>query len=397
MRTLHFDCFSGVSGDMILGALVEVGLEPPALSAALAGLNLGIEVRVAKVKRGGFVATKVDLVSPDQSPQRFLPQIEAIIDRANLSTSVKDRAKAIFRRLGAAEAKVHDLPIEKVHFHEVGAADAIGDIVGAAFGMEFLNVAGFTSRSVPVGSGTIQCEHGEMPVPTPATAELLKGVPIGASPITTELTTPTGAAILTSFVSEFVQTPVMTIDKIGMGAGTKDFPGRPNVLRIFLGDSGSGKAASVPGIEAEPITVLETNLDQMTPEAIGYAIDRLWAAGALDVYLIPIQMKKFRPGVMLGVVCRPANREALESVIFRETGTLGIRCHDLTRAVLSRKISEVETRWGRVRVKAGGALGPGGAVTIAPEYEDCARIAREHAVPLREVVRVVMQAAYHQE
>jgi len=298
-------------------------------------------------------------------------------------------ALKIFRRLAVAEATVHGMPIEQVHFHEVGALDSIADIAGAAIALDLLGVEKFTSSSVATGSGTVKCEHGVMPIPTPGTAELLKGVPLRTSPIKAELTTPTGAAILTSIVTQYVDTPALTIEKIGHGAGRKEFIEQPNLLRIFVGQTASPQQV---GYDADQVWVLETNLDDVAGEVIGYCFEQLLTAGALDVFTTPIQMKKNRPGVTLRVLADEANLAGLEEILFRETRTFGIRRYLVQRHKRKREAVTVQTPWGGVQGKLGWFEGQPPIFT--PEYEDCARVAREHSVALTEVYRQA-QLAYN--
>ena len=390
VRVAHFDCFSGISGDMVLGAVIDAGVPVDSIRAALASLGLPITLEVERVIRCGFAATKATVVAADQEDYRFLPDVEAILAEGSLSPRQRDLALAIFRKLAAAEAAVHGMPLERVHFHEVGALDSIADIVGAAVGLDLLGVDRFTSSPVPTGTGTVKAAHGLMPVPTPGTLELLKGVPLAASKVEFELTTPTGAAILTSVVSEYTESPVMTVDRIGHGAGTKDFLDRPNILRLLVGETQQERRA-VPSPEHDTITVLETNLDDVAPEIIGYCTERLFAAGALDVFTVQGQMKKGRPGFLLSVICEPGKVNDLEAILFRETGTFGIRRHAAGRSKLQRETSSIQTPWGPVKVKRGWRAD--GFEIITPEYEDCARIAREQNVPLRTVYQAVSRAA----
>jgi uncharacterized protein (TIGR00299 family) protein len=388
MRVAHFDCFSGISGDMTLAALLDLGVSADAVRAGIASLGLPIKITIEKIRKGGFAATQIYIDAPPQEDHRHLPEIEAILSRGNLTPTQRDLALRIFRRLAVAEAAVHGVPVEEVHFHEVGALDSIADIAGSAIALDLLGVEQFTSSPVAVGSGTVKCEHGVMPIPTPATAELLKGVPLRPCPIKSELTTPTGAAILTSIVTEYVDTPAMAIEQIGHGAGSKDFLEQPNLLRIFLGRATSsplptaGEELGVRG-DADTIWVLETNLDDLPGEIVGYCFDLLFAAGALDVFTTPIQMKKNRPGILLSVLAADANFAAIETILFRETRTFGIRRYRAERHKLKREAITVETPWGPVRCKRGWRDGQEAIVT--PEYEDCARIAREQNVPLRSV------------
>ena len=374
MRVAHFDCFSGISGDMVLGAVLDAGVSAEAIRAALASLELPIELEIEAVKRCGFAATKATIHAKDQEDYRFLPDVEAILAKGALTPKQRELATAIFRKVAVAESTVHGMPLERVHFHEVGALDSIADIVGAAVGLDLLGVERFTSSSVPTGSGTIKCAHGIMPVPTPGTVELLKGVPLAKSAIKTELTTPTGAAILTSVVSEYTDTPAMTIHRIGTGSGTKDFIEQPNILRVFLGEAAE---------QSNVVTVSETNLDDCSPEVIGYTIERLLAAGALDVFAIPIQMKKNRPGVLLTVIAEESKVAELEAILFRETGTFGIRRTRAERTILEREFVTVATPWGNVKAKRGWRAE---YEITTPEFEDCARLARENNVPLRAVL-----------
>jgi uncharacterized protein (TIGR00299 family) protein len=387
VRVAHFDCFSGISGDMTLAALFDAGVPSEPVLAGIASLGLPIQIEIEKVRKGGFAATQIHVEAPDQHEHRFLPDVEAILSRGTLTDKQRDLALRIFRRLAEAEAAVHGLPIEKVHFHEVGALDSIADIAGAAVALDLLGVEKFTSASVPTGSGSVKCEHGIMPVPTPATAQLLKGVPLRPSPIKSELTTPTGAAILTTVVQEWIETPAMVVERIGIGAGRKEFMEQPNILRLFVGEA---HGAPSVGLQQDTVWVLETNLDDVPGEVIGYCFERLFAAGALDVFTTPIQMKKQRPGVMLSVLAPADAVLALESVLFQETGTLGVRRHQVQRHKLPREHCMVQTPWGPVRGKL--SRDAAGAAHFSPEYEDCARIAREQKLPLIEVVDTAARA-----
>lgn len=382
-RVLHFDPFSGISGDMTLAALLDAGADAGVVTAALASLGLPIQVSVEKVRKAGFAATRVIIDAPEQQQDRHLPEIEAIIARGALTATARDLAVRIFRRLAEAEATVHGMPLERVHFHEVGALDSIADIVGVAVALDQLGVQRCTSRSVATGSGMVKCAHGLMPVPTPATAELLKGAPLAPCPIKTELTTPTGAAILASTVSEWIETPALRIDAVGHGAGTKDFLEQPNLLRVFLGEAGVN-----PG-ERDAVWVLETNLDDVPGEVIAHTVEQLFEAGALDVFTTAIGMKKNRPGVLLSVLVPDALIETAEAIVFRQTQTFGIRRHRVERTKLRRETVTVETPWGPIRGKRGWREG---LQVLTPEYEDCARVARRHGVPLRAVYDAVKAA-----
>jgi uncharacterized protein (TIGR00299 family) protein len=383
VRVAHFDCFSGISGDMVLGAAIDAGVDPDAIREALHSLDLPIRLDVENVKRCGFAATKATIRAQDQEDYRFLPEIEEILAKAALSPERRELATAIFRKLALAESVAHGMPLEKVHFHEVGALDSIADIVGSAVALGLLNVERFTASPVAVGSGTVKCAHGIMPVPTPGTAELLKGVPIAKCPVKGELATPTGVAILTSVVAEYVDTPELTIERIGHGAGAKDPIEQPNMLRLLVGEA---DGRTPPGSPSDTVVILETNIDDCAGEIIGYAIERLFAAGALDVFATPIQMKKHRPGVLLSVIVEPARAGELEAILFRETATFGIRRTTATRSKLARESVTVETPWGPARVKHGRR---GDFATVTPEYDDCARIARTANIPLRDVYDAV--------
>jgi len=383
MKVAHFDCFSGISGDMVLGAVIDAGVPADTIRTALASLNLPITLEVETVKRCGFRATKATIHATDEENYRFLPDVQKIIAASALTEKQRELATAIFTKLAHAESAAHGMPLERVHFHEVGALDSIADILGAAVGLDLLGVDTFTSSSVPTGNGTVKCAHGIMPVPTPGTLELLKGVPLSKFTAKGELTTPTGAAILTTVVSGWTDSPAMTVERVGTGAGTKDFLEHPNILRLLVGTANPGSHA---GGVSDTVTVLETNLDDCTPEVIGFTTERLFSAGALDVFTIPIQMKKNRPGVLLSVIASPDTVEACEAILFRETGTFGIRRHTATRSKLHREAVVVETPFGPVKAKKGWREG---VEIVTPEYEDCARIAREKGVPLRTVYDLV--------
>ncbi len=383
MRVAHFDCFSGISGDMTLAALISAGVDAEAIRQGIASLGLPIDLQIESVRKGGFAAVHVQVEAKDQEEHRFLRDVEEIIDRGRLTGRQKELARRIFHRLAEAEAKVHGMSLDKVHFHEVGALDSIADIVGAAIGLDLLGVERFTSRSVPTGQGSVKAAHGLMPIPTPGTAELLRGVPLAASNIKAELTTPTGAAILTTVVSEWIDQPVMRIEQIGYGAGTRDFLEQPNVLRLFVGTREEAADRNL-------IWVLETNLDDLPAEIVGYCYDLLFAAGAADVFTQPIFMKKNRPGILLTVLAPEPAIPAIEEILFRETTTFGIRRYAVQRHKLQRRQVTVQTPWGPVQGKLGWLEGQ--TPSFAPEYEDCARIAREHRVPLRQVYEEARRA-----
>jgi uncharacterized protein (TIGR00299 family) protein len=385
VRTLHFDCFSGISGDMTLAALLDAGVEAEVVRDGLDSLGLPIRVEIEKVRKGGFAATQITIEAPEEHVHRHLPDVEEILSRGRLSPSQLELALRIFRRLADAEAAAHGIAVEKVHFHEVGALDSIADIAGVAIALDRLGVESITSRSVPVGCGMVKCAHGLMPIPAPATASLLKGVPIAPSTIKAELTTPTGAAILSTVVQEWIEQPTMTIERIGHGAGQRDLLEQPNLLRVFIGD----KASSLLGGERDRVWMLETNLDDVPAEIIGYCFERLFDAGALDVFSTPIQMKKNRPGALLSVLAPEGVLPRLEEILFRETETFGIRRYPVERSKLQREAATVDTPWGPVRGKRGWRAG---VEVFTPEYDDCARVARQHGIALAEVYRTVREA-----
>ncbi|WP_148593883.1 nickel pincer cofactor biosynthesis protein LarC [Aquisphaera giovannonii] len=376
MRVGYFDCFSGISGDMTLGALVDAGVDHRAIEGAVASLGLPGSLSFETVRKGGFRATHAKVETPREHAHRHWHHIEAIIDKGRLTDSQKDLARKIFLKLGEAEARVHGTELAKIHFHEVGALDSIMDIVGSAVGLDLLGVDRFEASPVPPGRGWIRAAHGRMALPAPATAEILKGVPLAESPAECELTTPTGAAILATIVERFGPLPAITIESIGLGAGTRDLPEQANVLRLFVG------TVNLPP-SGDRIWVLETNLDDLPGEVVGYTTIKLMEAGALDAFVTPIQMKKNRPAVMISVLCDEPKIPAMEEILFRETATLGIRRYPVSRHKLKRQATEVETPFGPIRGKLGWIENR--PPTFSPEYDDCARAASAHDVALREV------------
>ncbi len=381
MNTAYFDCFCGAAGDMILAALLDAGLSIDVLHKTIADLALpGVSLEAARVRRHGLAAAHVTVRIDASTPRkhRHLKHIEAILTASSLAPSVAERARAIFRRLADAEALAHGTTVEKVHFHEVGAEDAIVDIVGACAGLEALGVTRVLCSPIPTGSGVVTCDHGVMPVPAPATANLLKGVPLAACDETGELTTPTGAAILTSLAESFGPLPEMRVSAIGIGAGTREGATRPNILRVFLGAVEASDDA-----ERDAVLEMRTQLDDTTAQSIAFACERLLEAGALDVFTVPIGMKKGRPGTLLTVLCRPADAATLEAILFTHTRTFGVRKHLCQRTRLVRRHQTVQTRFGPIRVKTG-SLG-GKVVQAWPEFEDCAAAARAHNADLNAV------------
>lgn len=389
MRIAYFDCSSGISGDMTLGALIDAGVDVEPLRAGIASLGLpDCRLEVETVKKAGFRATQIRVVAPPEHKHRHLHHILEMLRRSSLTEKQQTLAERIFTTLAEAEAKVHGSTLEKVHFHEVGAVDSIADIVGTAIGLDLLAAEQIISSPVPTGQGKIHIAHGEVTVPAPGTAELLRGIPLAQVPIEAELTTPTGAAILQTVVDRFGPLPEMTIDVIGYGAGTRDLVEQANVLRLFVGEA----AASA---EHDTVWVLQTNLDDVAAEMVGYCTEELLEAGALDVYTTAIQMKKNRPGVMLSVLCTEADCDRLEEVLFRETTTFGVRRYRSTRRKLARTLITVTTPWGTVEGKVGSRNGK--PVTFAPEYEACAVIAREKKIPLRTVYQAAQAAFFEQD
>jgi uncharacterized protein (TIGR00299 family) protein len=419
MRIAYLDCFSGISGDMFLGALLDSGVAFELLEKTVADLNIRATLERSRVDRAGISATKLDVivdgekdmpreefwkqqsVSSSLSPvsggptphddsghshghSRHLSEILKIIAAANISERAQQLANEIFLALATAEAKVHNAGIEDIHFHEVGAADAVVDIVCAAVGAEALGVEQFFCSPLNVGGGMVVCAHGTMPVPAPGTLELLKGAPIYSGEIQKELVTPTGAAIVKVLASSFGPRPTMRTEAIGYGAGSRDFSGHPNVLRISIGELAAANVSARSPAQEEQIAILEANLDDLNPQLIGYIVDQAFAEGALDVFTTPVQMKKNRPGTVLTILAPVNKEEHLRALLFRESSTLGVRVRRETRYVLPRHHESVATQWGEVRMKVAGV---NGVSQYAPEYEDCRRIAAEHHVPLRHVMQ----------
>jgi uncharacterized protein (TIGR00299 family) protein len=431
MRIAYLECFSGVSGDMFLGALIDAGVPPRVLEETVAALNVGARLEISRVVRSGISATKVDVwvdgekdlpreeywakqeqakrehthshdhphdhphehEHPDpreHSHHRGLTEIREIIGRSSVSDSAKNTAIAIFEALGTAEAKIHATSIEKVHFHEVGAVDAMVDIVCAAVGAEALGVDEIVCSPLNVGGGSVKCAHGTFPVPAPATVELLKDTPVYSSGVQAELVTPTGAAIVQVLAKRFAPFPEMKIEKSGYGAGTREFSSLPNVVRLTIGEA---VTKSVSKTESDTVSVLEANLDDLNPQVFGYVMDRLLEEGALDVFGMPVLMKKNRPGTLLTVLCKPEDASKLSRLIFTETTTLGVRRREEMREILARRWEKVRTQWGDVRIKIASMNGT--VTNYAPEYEDCRRIAAEHHVPLKTVMQEAAREYTH--
>jgi pyridinium-3,5-bisthiocarboxylic acid mononucleotide nickel chelatase len=394
MRAVYFDCWAGVSGDMIVGAQIDLGVDPEALKAQLASLQLeGYKINVSSVRRGGIAATKFDVVVDQEAqPHRHLSDINTIIVDSGLSETVKSQAQRIFERLADAEASVHGTTPEKIHFHEVGAVDSIIDTVSSLIGFELLDVDKFLCSPLRVGSGTVSTEHGILPVPAPATAELLRGIPVYAGEIPGEFVTPTGAVIVATLCEEFVAMPPMKIDRIGYGAGSRDPEGFANALRLIVGEPAN--EARIDLIESsnrdEPAVIVETNIDDMNPQVYGFVMERAFELGALDVFMTPVQMKKQRPGVLLTLLCRPETVDAAIEMLLAETTTLGVRYYETNRRVLERLVKNVVTPFGQIRVKV--ARCNGHTLHFQPEYDDCANAATSASVAFSTVHRAAVEA-----
>ncbi len=378
MKTLYFDCFAGASGDMILGAMVSTGVEPQVLLGQLSLLNVqGYSIEFQTVDRSGISATYARVQTPNEHAHRHLNHILEIIYDSQLPPGVKDRAAKVFSRLAEAEARVHNEPVERVHFHEVGALDAIIDVVGAAICFDLAGIERFVCSPLHVGSGSVDMDHGRFPVPPPAVAELLKGAPVYSTDIKGELVTPTGAAIIATVCSEYGPLPKMELQQTGYGAGTRQYEKFPNVLRVLIGES----EVQIPN--EERLWMIETNVDDMSPQVFGHVMERALEMGALDCYFTPIHMKKDRPGVLLSVLCRIESKDKLTAMLFAETTTLGVRGYEVERRALYREIVRVETQYGPIDVKV--ARSNGSVVNDMPEYEQCRAAALKLGVPLRVV------------
>jgi pyridinium-3,5-bisthiocarboxylic acid mononucleotide nickel chelatase len=386
MKSAYFDCFSGISGDMTLGALLDAGLPLEQLRAELASLEIpGWQISAEKVWKNGMAATYAKVQTQDTTTHRSLAVILQLLENSKLSAPVKSNATAIFRKLGEAEATVHDVPLEKIHFHEVGAIDAIVDIVGACIGFSALGIERFSCSPLNVGGGTAKMAHGVLPVPAPATARLLLGKPTYSNGVQRELVTPTGAAIIATLCESFGPQPPMTVSAIGYGAGTVDLENQPNVLRLMIGES----AAKSTVLAQETISVLEANLDDMNPQIYGYFLEKALAAGALDVFATAVQMKKNRPGMLVTVLCHPPDSEKLSKLLFEETTTLGVRSHTAERRILPREWINVTTEFGEIRMKV--ARVNGRIQHASPEFEDCRKLAEQQNVPLHRIMEAAMR------
>lgn len=390
MRTLYFDCFAGASGNMILGALIAAGVDVEDLKAELRKLNIpDFELEVETVDRSGISSTNVTVRVPDEKAHRHLHSIEKIIDESALSETVKGNSKAIFRRLAEAEAKVHGIEVEKVHFHEVGALDAIIDVVGSCVAFEILGIERFACSKIHVGSGFVEMEHGKFPVPPPAVAELLRRIPIYSTEIEGELITPTGAAIISALCNSYGSLPEMEVEQTTYGAGTREYEKFPNTLRILIGETAEQyKANDQLSSRSEQLTLLETNIDDASPQVLAYVMERAFEIGANDCWFTPIQMKKNRPAVMLSILCTGENKLAMLELIYSETTTLGIREREIKRNILEREVISVNTRFGKIDVKIGRFEGR--IVNTMPEYEQVKKAAVEHHVTFKLVRDTVL-------
>jgi hypothetical protein len=374
MRIAYFDCFSGASGDMILGAFVDAGLSFRRLKEELRKLKIPpIRLEAKKVIKGGIGATQVIVQGKSEKPHRSLREILEIIDRSPIEAEVKEKSREVFQRIASVEAEIHRKPAEEIHFHEIGGLDSVVDIVGSVWSMRQMGIEeGHVSR-VNVGTGFVKCEHGMLPVPAPATLALMKGKPIYSSGVEKELLTPTGAALLTSFGVRFGGMPSMNVEKIGYGAGREDLP-HPNLLRLVIGDSGSNSGQ-------ERVTVIETNIDDMNPQFYDYIMENLFTMGVLDVFVTPILMKKSRPATLLTIISSPERLPTVTQFLLNETTTLGVRWREEERSRTDREVISIQTRYGKVRFKL--AAWKGKIVNLSPEYEDCKHLALKRKVPLK--------------
>jgi uncharacterized protein (TIGR00299 family) protein len=399
MKVLYFDCFSGAAGDMVLGSLIDAGVPLDEVRRALGSLAIEPDVVwTDRVVRAGVTATKFCVKGEDggdhQHPHRHLKAVYELIDGSDLSAAGKERAKTLFERLGEAEAAIHGTTMEKVHLHEVGALDSIIDIVGSVFALEWLGADEIRSSPLNVGSGTVRAAHGVYPVPAPATMRLLEGVPVYGGDQKAELVTPTGALLVSSYATSYGAVPSMTLKKVGYGAGTRDFVDTPNVLRVLIGEatSSADRIGSPKGLPYTTVVVIECEIDDMNPQIFGVLMDRLLAEGALDVFYTSVQMKKNRPGTLLTIIAPPEQRDRLTSTVFSETTSIGVRYREMTRECLDRETVIVDTPLGLVRFKV--ARRHGQVLNASPEFDDCARIARERGVPLKDVQAAATRAYF---
>lgn len=383
MKIAYLDCFSGISGDMFLGALLDSGFSFDELAERLATLPLkGYRLEAAHEGRKHIFGTRfVVILENEKQPARGLREIREIIKKSEFTDTVKAKSIRIFENLARVEGSVHNLPADEVHFHEIGAVDSIIDIVGAVYGIERLGIQALLVSPLPLGSGFVGSSHGRIPLPAPATAALLKDIPVFDSGLSYEMVTPTGAALVKGLAESFGQMPPMVIHDIGYGVGKRDLPDRPNLARILIGEQGEETTG-------DTVVILETNLDDNSPEILGYLMERLFDAGGLDVVFFPVQMKKGRPGVQIQVIGRPDHKDVLMEILFKESTTLGIRFRYSQRKVLTRSLEEVESPWGRIKVKK--SVNSDGSPSFLPEYEVCREIALKNNLPLKEIFLWVM-------
>ena len=387
----YFDCFSGISGDMTLGAFLDLGVPVEWLKEQLGRLPLaGFDVCVDTVSRNGIAAKSVRVRVEDDTTSRDHAQIRSLIINSPFSSNIKQMSRDIFERIAQAEAVIHGCTVDQVHFHEVGGIDAIVDIVGTALCMDYLDIKTVIASHIPLGKGFVSCDHGTLPVPAPATLGILKGVPVYGTKIPHELVTPTGAAILVTLAGSYGELPEMIIEKTGYGAGKRDIESIPNLLRVVMGTGLWGDTGQTSALHKDTVVVLETCIDDMNPEVFGFLMDRLFEQGALDVYWIPVFMKKNRPGTLVQVLCRRNLKEVLMDCILSETSTLGIRYYDAKRCMLTRETVIMKTAYGEIQVKR--ITEPGGSVRIVPEYEVCKKIALENKLPIRRVYDTIIRS-----
>lgn len=389
MKILYYDCFAGISGDMNLGAMIDLGVDKGFLISELAKLNLsGYKIEVSRGKRHHIEGTHVNVIltnKQDKHPHRNLKDIGQIIDSSSLNERVKTTSKTMFQKLAEAESKIHGMPIEKIHFHEVGAVDSIVDIVGAAICFDSLKIGKVICSPVELGGGFVKCKHGTLPIPAPATMEILHGVPVKTGAVQSETTTPTGAAILATLVDEFTEKTDFTINKLGYGIGSKDMD-IPNILRVCFGEK-TEEPSYGKGVEREKAVVIECNIDDMNPELYEHVMEKLFSKGALDTYLSSLIMKKSRPGIILSVLCNPSKEREIIETIFKETTTLGVRKYSVDKFNLKRDFKKIKTKFGEITVKT--AYYNDKIIRVKPEYEECKRIAGEKNVSIQEIYNEV--------
>lgn len=387
----YFDCFAGISGDMTLGAFIDLGVPLQWLKDSLGAIPLeGFDLTATSISRHGINAKHVQVDTKDHVQPRDYKKIRSLIADSRLARNVKEMSLAIFEKIAQAEAVIHNCPKDKVHFHEVGGTDALVDIVGCALCVDYLDISKVTASRIPLGGGFVSCRHGTLPVPAPATLGILKGVPVYGTKIPHELVTPTGAAIIVTLAESFGRIPDIIVEKVGYGAGKRDLESIPNLLRIITGTAADPPADCCPGQQQDSVVIVETCIDDMNPEVFSFLMDRLFAQGALDVCWIPVFMKKNRPGTMVQVLCRDDRKEAVIACILSETTSSGVRFHDVRRCTLAREKIIVETVYGSLQVKR--IVGPGRSVRMVPEYEVCKKIALEKNIPLRMVYDAIIKS-----